>query len=910
MGEADGSAGQNWSRDRLCDNLKKRGLFTVRDRKRPASRSIDGFAFVYALMGIAIVSITFYVLSSFVSLHSKFQGQNISILRGRMILHSLVDYTVLAVKQHWCLGSSWIPERPCGFDHPRAIDRLILNPDSERLIRAMQTDDNLTFPNPLRLEEISAVINIDDILENHPLHAIIEPARGKPQISRIFLSIKRDDSARMATSGREVFVRVEAELQDDGGKTALWGGLPLRMTSEIGVFPRELGSLTLLIANDLHLDRPFQPLERGNGHIHQFTGAGAMAGLVFESPVFVNGNIFLPEGAPPGQARSGRHAPVTFADKVYLGGGAVYRAGEFFKPRTAGRSDDQLWADIPEFGGFQKGFESDGARDPGLDVLAGLTQGREVQTPLMKLCADLIGSQSVLSKTNNAELTGMPISGNLDQGVTYRLGFGDSTTANRQSMNMFIPQTENVPLGQVKFDPGKLKLTPLQYAFAPRPVEPGTVATVSLIIDNQEAIVANMGYDTSFTTTYRPKPSDKLGDLKKDIDDLDKKIRDEKDPNKKKSLEADRDRKRGEAAKLEENSKKVVNIEVAVKPVLSPTGIQPVFLDLVVRATPAGDLIDGDGKNVDAAVKVKVYDIGCHQGKCRDAAAPKTGLVGAILNNIGLGNNSGGLGKNDKWSNVGFISLTAGTPAQGVAASQRGAPRPLPIADPNQDYAKLMDTCTYEGQAAYGGIDWKINFTEATRNSWSFTQDSAGNPLVPPPELVLNNLNAGSTPPSGTFHLRSIVGTCRVQGTATQVAGFLVCDRMIIEPRTQPLTMIGTFIVSNLQIDPSAYQAGIRWRSIYHPTSTTDLRRSGVLSPEPGYSCENMNNPPWNPFPSLLESANRWRCNVGSLRARSEAFTWTSVDPDCGVPAGGAQFVCKHQLTRFQVIELSRESRL
>ncbi|MCM2277802.1 MAG: hypothetical protein NDJ89_06970 [Oligoflexia bacterium] len=146
------------------------------------------------------------------------------------------------------------------------------------------------------------------------------------------------------------------------------------------------------------------------------------------------------------------------------------------------------------------------------------------------------------------------------------------------------------------------------------------------------------------------------------------------------------------------------------------------------------------------------------------------------------------------------------------------------------------------------------------------------------------------------FHIYGIVPRCVVKPTAKFVAGFLVCGKFVIEPRTTPLRIVGSVLTGEVTIDPSAIQAGIRWSTIYEPEGLAGLHEKRILhsglfdSVGVEIPCgtliagaDALNNPIWNPRPNLETRAALIRCSPLALRERADPFTWNSVDPLCGL---------------------------
>ncbi|QDK38088.1 hypothetical protein [Bdellovibrio sp. NC01] len=223
--------------------------------------------------------------------------------------------------------------------------------------------------------------------------------------------------------------------------------------------------------------------------------------------------------------------------------------------------------------------------------------------------------------------------------------------------------------------------------------------------------------------------------------------------------------------------------------------------------------------------------------------------------------------------------------------------------------AQCEDARSKLSSQSFGGADWNVSFASTTRHSWNFAGiDGSADPANDP--VYNKDLVFGATP---VWKVASIVGNCIIPSNANLVTGFYACDSLTINARTNPLRIIGTFIVGKLKIDPSAYVAGIQWSSIYLPQATKELRKAGILKPtsNPAASCDSvMKSPIWHPIPSVQEVSDVRSCNAISLRAQANPFQWTAVDPDCGMVAGATQSTttCKKRLVRFYVVEQSRES--
>jgi hypothetical protein len=216
--------------------------------------------------------------------------------------------------------------------------------------------------------------------------------------------------------------------------------------------------------------------------------------------------------------------------------------------------------------------------------------------------------------------------------------------------------------------------------------------------------------------------------------------------------------------------------------------------------------------------------------------------------------------------------------------------------------------------AAFPSANWGTSFVKQTRHAWKFTTD----PLFPDGYFAgTKTFDAGAARFDAgagvypTFKIESVIKNCVIAASANFVTGFYTCENLTIEARSAPLRIIGTFIVGNLSIDSSAYSAGIRWSSIYHPQALYELRAAQILGKFKDNTmadCESPTLPPlWAPNIGITSALTHYLCNPVSLRT-ADPFKWTMVDPDCGVDEAIDPYkvACKSQPRRFLIKEISR----
>ncbi|MGB0452771.1 MAG: hypothetical protein ACPGJV_03580 [Bacteriovoracaceae bacterium] len=131
------------------------------------------------------------------------------------------------------------------------------------------------------------------------------------------------------------------------------------------------------------------------------------------------------------------------------------------------------------------------------------------------------------------------------------------------------------------------------------------------------------------------------------------------------------------------------------------------------------------------------------------------------------------------------------------------------------------------------------------------------------------------------FHTYSIIDLCTIKPEAEIVMGFFTCRRLKVEQRNDPLIMLGTFIVDQLEIHSSAIQNGIDWMSIHHPKATELLQDQDVIETD---ICKSKPDTPiWKddaPGDTLEAIRN---CDSATLIKRADPFRWTSFTPECGL---------------------------
>ncbi len=895
-----------------------------------------GSAFLQALVAVIVCGIIMYSLSPWIIEFKKQSMKNSNLISSRLAVHSLLDYTLVGIKQKWCFSSAWTPE-PCGqgvlqsINHPRSIDRLLLTEESLDYLKLL----GVSNWSSAKITKIEHELAVSSITTNNPVYKIFQNLDSK--VNKLKISISVDNNAALPQYGDEVYLRVEVSLLDRSGETINIGSSKLRAVSYVGVYPREVGSFALILANNLYLDRSsaYTP-QKGDAYIKKFSSRTSdlvNSGLIFNSPVFVNSDIYLTSSN-----EKSAYTPVTFKEKVYLGAGVLKRDGVGFVPNTAGGTDSQYWTDILQFGGFKGGVEVDGKKDLGLEYLSGeRSAASSSDADLLKKCIANTAANSLLTSTDNSRILGELLStssnlyryrlqlteynkfnaqtGNLPEVTSQKtgssgLGLYDSkyTNSSNGAVLKYNLKVGNLTISGVVPEGGSSILTTesnlqsrIDLYQSSIQANNKTIASNNSEISQLESTITSQeknldSIESAIDAEKRKIPSDyrEIQKLENQYDNVKDSIRNNK--RKISNLKSDISNLESSNVSLKNNlddaydmHKKKATIEISANRIVGKTGetstYNPSYRELNIKTSTPEWLIDETGKKLDVSIELEAMDVSYElfESKRDPTVLNKNLTKGSI---------------DLSWS---WNTLNASRNLKDLKGNNRGDTS-------SQDlYVNFDEVCKTVDYSSFASVGWESSFAEVSRHSWSFT-----NTYAERADYVFNIDNAstaGGRVPA--FVIKSIVKNCIIEATANFVTGFLTCESLTIRARSTPLTIVGTFIVSNgMTIDDSAYKAGIKWQSIYHPMSTYLLRSAKVLKAVGGGSCDSLTRTPvWHPRPALLDRVNAQQCNAMALRLKADPFRWTSVDPDCGlISASSTATFCKNSLGNYFALEIHRES--
>lgn len=200
--------------------------------------------------------------------------------------------------------------------------------------------------------------------------------------------------------------------------------------------------------------------------------------------------------------------------------------------------------------------------------------------------------------------------------------------------------------------------------------------------------------------------------------------------------------------------------------------------------------------------------------------------------------------------------------------------------NPTRPRDEILEVDCPEG---VGVADWDLDMSESTAFAWNYANTQAG--------AIVDNIDHSQLPliifsATGAFReghsastSKSIVNRCVVPPDRTHVYGFYVCETLEIQNgRTQPLYMIGTFIVKNLVNNNRL--APVIWQTVW------DARSAPLIYHDLKAGCGGVSTQlNWRDFmrtPALAAAMNQCSA-VDLVNNGPNNFTWTTVDPEIGL---------------------------
>ncbi|QDK45292.1 hypothetical protein DOM22_09070 [Bdellovibrio sp. ZAP7] len=434
----------------------------------------SGNAILQVLAAIVVMGISFYFLSAYVIAQRKQIVKTKNVVTLKFAVNSAMDYVVFGVRQKYCFDNGTILQNidACNWKHAGNVERLVMSDEQLQSLREMVAAGANIGPHDadmskLRLDKIDLMLNFP-VSPAHPLFPIVDALKtvvnetnGQViKVKGIHIVLNRpENSGYLPKAGREVYIMAEASLLDDGNEVIQVGRVPLSVRSQIAIYPREMGSFALVLPKDLHMDQSWNAsTTNGDVILHKFNdraSLGTSTGLVFNSPVFVNGNIYLPNDT--GDAGTSNYAAVTFADRVYMGNGWILKSdGNPYAPATLGGLPDRYWSDSRVFGGFLNGIENDGSSDAGLEVMSGQVSNLPAgDFDWNRICADYNKKTVDIGTMKVSKIKAKMVDDSTD-GSTQKSKYKITLS----NYNQYYPQKNPIPAPNVeKWKPGTASVT-------------------------------------------------------------------------------------------------------------------------------------------------------------------------------------------------------------------------------------------------------------------------------------------------------------------------------------------------------------------------------------------------------------------------------------------------------------------
>ncbi len=495
-------------------NIKVNQTFSIRTNQGFTMLTIIGFLGVLITSGLALY--TYSLKSRYADLAIK------DDLAEGILTNGIMDYVVHSVKSKWCIGSYWTEDKAAclrnDFKHDGSIRRLLASNSElitigENLIVQQQkgrlvADDFAQFKSCgqdllnkipqnqidfqiwtsnwikcLSLNEITGEIslNLDRIPSNHPVRSLVEVNSAKYKtlgFQKAVINLRKSNKVETPNYGREVNLELTVSIIRNNLS-------PIVVRSLMSATPVELNRYSLLVAGDLHLESSQIPAELKKGlyianslSLPSSETSHPPVGVHFESPVFINQRIILPnkseiEKVDYQSLHKEIRPNVIFADNLYLGydfakksdktigsnvsslldtsnctsstgAGSVCQDGDIFK---SNENNKLIHSKL-----FLRNSISLQGYDGGLDYIAGpnLSGQKDNDTStgrIIKACSNLNASQSDLNITMGNQLKYLNI------GISENLFFWDNTSNTSSSnfslrnSNRFQSPKSDIPRG-------------------------------------------------------------------------------------------------------------------------------------------------------------------------------------------------------------------------------------------------------------------------------------------------------------------------------------------------------------------------------------------------------------------------------------------------------------------------------
>lgn len=319
-------------------------------------------------------------------------------------LHGVLNYTVYAVKERWCMSKTWSQDENCGGVEMRDqvlnklnLERLLWSQTANNAIKEMYEEKySEVIPENPALDSLTASISISDLAKlelSHPLNlSLSEPIKRCLGSVEINLSRSKKPGNQPVGDEKVILINVRG-IKNEAKNCESIPGNPY-LNSTVAFYPRTLNQFSVIKAGDLDV---------GN-----FVGTGSSKGVRFHNSVYVEKDFILRDSAD---------YRVGFYDTVRIGGGNLRLNSSLYNPKTFGHSDERIYDQFSHVMALKGGVALENKVDEGLSPLFGNTFTYPENT-LLSACIARAKLKDNPSLTNDARLWIKGKNGNFTLGLS------------------------------------------------------------------------------------------------------------------------------------------------------------------------------------------------------------------------------------------------------------------------------------------------------------------------------------------------------------------------------------------------------------------------------------------------------------------------------------------------------------
>ena len=916
---------------------------------------------VLGVIGLGLAGVTYLIKDGLPKLQSEKKKID-SQLNYRIFISSLNDYIVHGIREKWCINyedgrSDLLLSNACSSSTP--MEEIVTYPGNlERILWGAETigttvttapslenSDNILALNYQRFHSTPQKTNklleynqvappggkltfkitqkiIEDMNESHPLY--IMSRKIKDCVDSINVEVFQvKDFANLASGDeRKIGIKISTDIK----KTRL-SCMSVKTAESISYYtfyPRRLHTFSLIKYGDLD-----------GSYFNEFHG-----------PVYVAGNFKLPKTADEKELTTIFYNSLTLG--VYNGGsinnklvpGVVVNNGNAFSFKDWGHPYKSKQDTYPGFRGFLGGVRLDSSEDKGFYNLFDHTSKTAANVEQLEACIADNEAQLKKSKNADSELVYQALALNSDQ-TAIKLSFTKlnrfsisddevriSESSNKDSffdVNIAKPQ-DSKTLGLVEFSlDAKNKKNSENYSAS---IGDDSSVSLNLNLKNFKLDEENLSkYIENIEKTNRSnyqnniesnilKQSNIYKEYKEAAENLiekcDKKVSNDcevigyncseqggcdstnypKATEKFKQAKADLEQYLNELKSYQKDPKDLsLNISInKVSPIKNKTVLNQRNLTI---NTPKGwqeyfKLLNGNINSLN--MKFTPY----HNGNKNSLS------LNLNLSNSNSGNDPKIIVKN---SNNGYGPSSS---LQNLKTSWNNTQNNNGVAEPNP----IVKMDCPQGM---GIADWDLDMSSSANFAWNYAN-------TPPGAFIDANdheqaapiiFHPGNPPLEGHAYsnTKSVVEECIIPPNRSHVYGFYVCNKLTIQERSEPLNMIGTFIVKELN-QPKKMTAPVHWYSVWD-TRATDLIMTDLNAHKS--SCSGVKSLVSKTWKDVVTSpqiaATIESCGPLDLVTNGpNNFSWTTVDPDIGL-AKPTDIMTSKKVNRIQKWVIREESR-